>query len=130
VTASTAAPTSRSYVPPRKTKPPARLSNEDRWAIAEKIGVNLAYVIDCEETCFDWALSNGQRKVDWVATVRNWVRKEKRDRPGAPGPETRQSSLPFHRPEQVDGLRKMSDEEREEFRRKFREETKHLRRGK
>lgn len=35
-------------------------------------------LVDLIEECLDWHRSEGRLKVDWVATCRNWVRKEMR----------------------------------------------------
>ena len=116
-----------SMVRRRPTDPPKRLSDEERLEIAENLDVSLAYVVDCEQTCFDWALSNGKQKVNWLATVRNWIRREKQRRPGGVGPEKRQHSLPFGRHGE---MVRDTPEEIEAAAKKFREETAHLRRRK
>lgn len=43
------------------------------WAINR--GIDDAFLGNAIEACRDWALGKGAKKADWVATIRNWLRR-------------------------------------------------------
>lgn len=72
-------------VPGGKSEAPLGLSASGVQALAE--WAREAYPAltraDLEEqvaACLDWHRANGKRRTDWMATLRNWVRKEERIR--------------------------------------------------
>lgn len=42
-------------------------------------GQNRAFLRFCVEQMSDWSLSSGKSKLDWSATLRNWIRKTRQD---------------------------------------------------
>lgn len=76
------------------TDAPERLSDEQRAALhawcAGKRQELLPQLEDLEEACLDYYRSRGKRHRDWVATVRNWIRKET---PRARSPDARAAQL-------------------------------------
>lgn len=66
-----------------KTEAPEGLTEIDAqrmllWARSQYKGITSRDVRELTEECFDWHRANGKQRVDWVATVRNWIRKEQR----------------------------------------------------
>ena len=68
------------------TEPPEALSDAARIELHEWCRVTFGHALttadldDLSAECFDWYRANGKRRKDWVATVRNWIRKELRMR--------------------------------------------------
>ena len=58
-----------------------------RWAVKEPNWRN-ANIAHAMEVVRDWAVSNGEQKANWIATVRNAIRKEWAYKPLAGGAPT------------------------------------------
>lgn len=64
------------------TSAPERLSPQERAALRSWAEGNpkhrwaLPRMPDLEEACLDHFRASGERKADWLATVRNWIRRQ------------------------------------------------------
>lgn len=55
------------------------LTQKDLEDISEQLSVSLSDVQFCRDSMLDWLASSGKIKKDYVATLRNWVRRELQD---------------------------------------------------
>lgn len=67
----------------QETPPPEALSDAEMaslqiWARAKYKGLITVEIRELIEECLDWHRANGRGRVDWIATCRNWIRKEQR----------------------------------------------------
>lgn len=65
------------------SEPPEILSDLESsqihgWARAKYRGLTALEIRELIEECLDWHRANGKGRVDWIATCRNWIRKEMR----------------------------------------------------
>ena len=56
--------------------PPEQMGQLRVWCHS-KMPSLLPRLDDLVERCLDWHRAEGRKRVDWVATCRNWLRKER-----------------------------------------------------
>lgn len=74
-----------------ESSPPVNFKASDslkEWCIENNL--SSAKLKEFSESCFDYFRSKGVKRIDWEATLRNWIRKDKQFNPETSEPEYKQ----------------------------------------